>query len=154
MATLEAIPEGTAKTIIENVDASFLLHLLKIKIAIDATDSEKASVVDDPTEDNILTVDSDGGLQDSGSSIEDIKFKAHDHTSATEGGDYAWADMAIAATQTDASAISAVALTAGADTVDITATNLTLATMRTEINAIVSAFNALVDKLQTAKQMT
>ena len=178
MATLEAIPEGTARTIIESVDASFLLHLLKIKIAIDNTDSEKASVVDDPTEDNILTVDSDGNPKDSGvelpdgdivgttdsqtltnktlttPTVADLTNMTHDHKSAAKGGDYPWADMILAATQADASAISAVTLTAGADTVDITATNLTLATMRTEINAIVSAFNALVDKLQTAKLMT
>ena len=86
--------------------------------------------------------------------IADLTNMTHDHKSAAKGGDYAWADMALAATQADASAISAVALTAGANTVDITACNATLATMRTEINAIVTAFNALIDKLQTAKLMT
>jgi len=86
--------------------------------------------------------------------IADLTNMTHDHKSAAKGGDYAWADMALAATQADASAISAITLTAGADTVDITACNSTLATMRTEINAIVTAFNALIDKLQTAKQMT
>jgi len=86
--------------------------------------------------------------------VVDLTNMVHDHKDAANGGDYAWADMVLAATQADASAISAVTLTAGADTVDITACNATLATMRTEINAIVTAFNALIDKLQTANQMT
>jgi len=86
--------------------------------------------------------------------IADLTNMTHDHTDAAGGGDYAWADMALAATQADAVEVSAVTLTAGADTVDITACNATLSTMRTEINAIVSAFNALIDKLQTAKHMT
>jgi len=86
--------------------------------------------------------------------IADLSSMTHNHKSAAKGGDYAWADMVLAATQADASAISTVTLTAGADTVDITSCNSTLATMRTEINAIVTAFNALIDKLQTAKLMT
>lgn len=161
---------------------------------------DKANRVEDGTEDNIVTLDSDGNPQDGLSSlptgsivgttgtqtltnktltspavdgltgtlasptittptitvpvIEDLSSMTHDHKSAAKGGDYPFADMVLAATQADASAISAVTLTAGSDSVNITTCNSTLATMRTEINAIVTAFNALIDKLQTAKLMT
>jgi hypothetical protein len=86
--------------------------------------------------------------------IADLTNMTHDHTTAAGGGDYAWADMALAATQADAVAVSAVTLTAGVDTVNIATCNTTLATLVTEINAIKDAFNALIDKLQTAKLMT
>ena len=188
MATIDKIPEGTAQTLIDQLGVDVLRYFLDIKVAIDDTDTDKVGLIDDPTANNIVTVDSDGDIQDSGKdlptgdivgttdtqtltnktltspsittptittpTIADLTNMTHAHTSAAGGGDYAWADMALAATQADASAISAVVLTAGADTVDITATNATLATMRTEINAIATAFNALIDKLQTAKLMT
>ena len=186
MATLDTIPEETARTIIKLLGYDTLRYLLDVKVAIDDTDSEvgdAATLIDDPTEDNIVTVDSDGDIQDSGKdlpsgdivgttdtqtltnktlttptittpTIADLTNMTHDHTDDAGGGDYAWADMTLAATQADAVAISAVTLTAGADTVSITSCNSTFSTMRTEINAIVTAFNALIDKLQAANLMT
>jgi len=61
------------------------------------------------------------------------------------------AHIADGATDADAAvaAISAVTLTAGAETVDITATNSTLATMVSEINALKSAYNTLAGKYNT-----
>ena len=178
MATLEDIPEATARAVSDKVGTDLLMHLLDIKVAIDDTDGEKANLVSDSTEDNILTVDADGDLRDSGvglptgdvvgttdtqtltnktlttPTVADLTNMTHNHKSAAKGGDYAWEDMALAATQADAVAVSATTLTAGSDSVDITATNTTLATLVTEINAIKDVVNALIDKLQTANLMT
>lgn len=54
---------------------------------------------------------------------------------------------------TDASNISAVALTAGADSIDLTASNATLSTMRTEINALKTKINAILALLLAAEMM-
>ena len=53
------------------------------------------------------------------------------------------------AAEADVAAVSAVTVTAGAQTIDITATDATLATMVTEINAIKTKLNNLLAKLRT-----
>ena len=53
------------------------------------------------------------------------------------------------AAEPDVAAVSAVTVTAGAQTIDITATDATLATMVTEINAIKTKLNNLLAKLRT-----
>jgi hypothetical protein len=71
MAKLEEIPDEIATVLSDKVGMEFLMHFLKIKVAIDDTDGEKANLVGDPTENNILTVDSGGDLQDSGVALPD-----------------------------------------------------------------------------------
>ena len=53
------------------------------------------------------------------------------------------------AAEPDVAAVSAVTVTAGAQTIDITATDATLATMVTEINAIKTKLNNLLAKVRT-----
>ena len=181
MATIDSIPEETAKTLLDLLGLDVLQYFLDIKYAIDTTDTEIGDyvpLIDDPTVDNVATISADGGFQDSGKdlpagdvvgttdaqtltnktltlpTIADLTNMTHDHTDAAGGGDYPWADMTQSATQDDAVAVSAVTLTAGADTVNIATCNTTLATLVTEINAIKDAFNALIDKLQAANLMT
>ena len=53
------------------------------------------------------------------------------------------------AAEADVAAVSAVTVTAGANTIDIAATNTTLATMVNEINAIRTKLNNLLAKVRT-----
>jgi len=83
----------------------------------------------------------------------------HNHTEATQGGDYPWGDITegnvtllqalsqvvAGADAVAAAAVSAVALTAGADTVDIAACDATLVTLVAEINAIKDKVNDIKD---------
>jgi len=89
----------------------------------------------------------------------------HNHTAATQGGDYPWGDitegnvtllqsLSQVAAGADAVAVSAVALTAGADHVDIAACDATLATLVTEINAIRTVVNNIWDQIQATGIMT
>ena len=77
--------------------------------------------------------------------IADLTNMNHAHISTATGGDYAWADMTLAATQSDA--VTTHSLTDASETVD-----------RSEIegmlNALGTIINNLIDKLQTAKLMT
>ena len=57
------------------------------------------------------------------------------------------------ANETDASNISAVSLSAGSDSIDLSASNTTLSTMRTEINAIVTKVNAILAILLNSELM-
>ena len=150
-------------------------------------------LIDDPTVDNIATITAAGGIQDSGKdlpageladltsaqtftnktltsptittpTIADLTNMTHDHTDAAGGGDYAWADMALAATQTDAAASEVHAITDPADTpatADALRDDLVLNTIpsiEAALNALGAEFNTkfndLIDKLQTAKHMT
>ena len=96
--------------------------------------------------------------------IADLTNMTHDHTDAAGGGDYAWADMALAATQTDAAASEVHAITDPADTpatADALRDDLVLNTIpsiEAALNALGAEFNTkfndLIDKLQTAKHMT
>jgi hypothetical protein len=65
-------------------------------------------------------------------------------TGADDGDGTMTIDLKQQTNVTDASNISSVTVTAGADTIDISATDSTLATMRTEINAIVTKVNAIL----------
>lgn len=53
------------------------------------------------------------------------------------------------AAESDAGAVSAITMTAGADTIDITSVDADLATLVTEINAIRTTLNNLLAKLRT-----
>ena len=53
------------------------------------------------------------------------------------------------AAEANAAAVSAVTITAGANTLNIAATDATLATLVTEINAIRTTLNSLLAKLRT-----
>jgi len=68
----------------------------------------------------------------------------HDHKSASGGGDYAWADMSKANTQSDASVSHSLT---GTDTIDRSATESAL-------NALGTIINDLIDKLQAANLMS
>jgi hypothetical protein len=137
MATLEKIPEETARAFVDKVGIDALLHLIQIKVAIDGTDGEKANLVGDPTENNILTADSDGDLQDSGvalpdgdivgttdtqtlsaktlttPTVADLTNMTHDHTDDAGGGEITVGE---AETQDDAAASESHSITDPADT--------------------------------------
>ena len=96
--------------------------------------------------------------------IADLSSMTHDHKSAAKGGDYPFADMILAATQADAAASTSHSITdpgdapADADALrdDLVANAIpdiesALNALGTEFN---TKFNALIDKLQTAKLMT
>ena len=90
--------------------------------------------------------------------IADLTNMTHDHKSTAKGGDYAWADMALAATQSDA--VTTHAITDPADapaTADALRDDLVanaIPEIEGMLNALGTIINALVDKLQTAKLMT
>jgi len=130
---------------------------------------DKANRVEDGTENNIVTLDSDGQPQDGSLSlptgsvvgttatqtltnktltaptIADFTSMQHNHKSAAAGGDYPFADMVLAATQTDA--VVTHSLTDASETVD-------RSELEGMLDAIGTIINALIDKLQTAKLMT
>lgn len=149
---------------------------------------DKIDKVSSGTEDNIATLSSDGGMSDSGKSlpsgdivgtsdtqtlsnktlttptVSDLTNMAHDHTSASGGGDYPWADMTQAAAQADAAAEESHAITDPGDapaTADALRDDLVanaipdiesaLDALGAEFN---SKFNALIDKLQAANLMS
>ena len=88
----------------------------------------------------------------SGTSIDTVM--SHDHKSASAGGDYDWADLEKVATGADAVAVSAIALNAGADSVDRAAFNIALTTLVTEINALKTVINNIWDQIQATNLMT
>ena len=105
--------------------------------------ASKINVTDDGDGTVTLTIPSSPVLVTP--TIADLTNMTHAHTSAATGGDYAWADMTLAATQSDA--VTTHSLTDASETVD-----------RSEIegmlNALGTIINNLIDKLQTAKLMT
>ena len=166
--------------------------------------TDKADKIEDGTEDNIVTIGSDGNAQDSevalptgsvvGTTdtqtltnktltspavtgltgtlssptittptitvpvIADLSSMTHDHKSAAKGGDYAWADMVLAATQSDAVTTHAVTdpgdAPADADALRDDLVTNTIPSIEGMLNALGTIINALIDKLQTAKLMT
>ena len=90
--------------------------------------------------------------------IADLTNMTHDHKSAAKGGDYAWADMVLAATQSDAVTTHAITDPANAPaTADALRDDLVanaIPEIEGMLNALGTIINALVDKLQTAKLMT
>ena len=149
--------------------------------------TDKADKIEDGTEDNIVTIGSDGNAQDSevalptgsvvGTTdtqtltnktlttptitvpvISDLSSMTHDHKSAAKGGDYAWADMVLAATQSDAVTTHAVTdpgdAPADADALRDDLVTNTIPSIEGMLNALGTIINALIDKLQTAKLMT
>lgn len=96
--------------------------------------------------------------------IADLSNMTHDHTSASGGGDYPWADMTQAATQADVSVSTSNSITDPSDS-PVSADDLrddlvanTIPSIEALLNAIGteinSKFNALIDKLQAANLMT
>jgi len=169
MATIDSIPEETAKTLLDLLGLDVLQYFLDIKYAIDTTDTEIGDyvpLIDDPTVDNVATISADGGFQDSGKdlpagdvvgttdaqtltnktltlpTIADLTNMTHDHTDAAGGGDYPWADMTQSATQTDAAASEVHTVTDPADT-PATADALRDDLVLNTIPSIEAALNAL-----------
>ena len=105
--------------------------------------ANKITVTDD--EDGTITLTIPSSPTFITPTIADLTNMNHAHTSTATGGDYAWADMTLAATQSDA--VTTHSLTDASETVD-----------RSEIegmlNALGTIINDLIDKLQTAKLMT
>ena len=62
MASVESIPDETAKVIIDVLGEPTLRYLMQIKSAIEDT----VDFSGDTTEDNVVTITSDGELQDGG----------------------------------------------------------------------------------------
>lgn len=174
MATVDPIPDGTAKELLGLLSDGTLKFLMSLRSTINKTNEEKTNVIDDPTADNIVTVTEDGDIQDSGydlpdgnivgdtdtqtltnktltaPTIADLTSMTHDHTSAAEGGDEAWADMTQAATQADVAASTSHTIADTAETVDRSDIEAKLDALGTEINKI----NDLIDKLQAANLMS
>lgn len=96
--------------------------------------------------------------------IADLTNMQHNHKSAAAGGDYSWADIIMAATQADAAASTTHTITdpgdapADADALRDDLVANTIPSIETALNALGTEFNtkfnALIDKLQTAKLMT
>lgn len=148
MATAKNIPPTLAKSI-DPVLLSYLRD--EVRAAINDTDSEKADRPVGVTSGNFATLNEDGDPQDSGKSNFNLADLAEKDYTSLDNAPVAETASDGPADAGAASAVSAISVSAGADTIALATFNTALGTLVTEINAIKSALNLLVTSHNTLK---